>query len=231
MPSVAQILEFLSLLSTTQIIVGLICTASVIALIKDWRLSLSALFIQYALVGLLLSRAIYPPVAWLKVLVGGVACLILYLTARHVRWGSDYLPPDRVKGRAKRADEPPSPLFIWEIFPMSFPFRLFAVVLAALGTYGLLRSYPLAEVSTEVNITCYWLAIMGLLTLMLAKGPFKGGLGLLTFESGFETLYTTLEGGLSVTGLLGIVNILIALAIAYLTVVQVAPLIERERET
>jgi len=61
---------------------------------------------------------------------------------------------------------------------------------------------------------------MGLLTAIWAGEPLKVGLGLLTFEGGFELFYTTQEKSLSVMGLLGIANLLVALAIAYLVSAQ-----------
>ena len=63
---------------------------------------------------------------------------------------------------------------------------------------------------------CYWLALVGLLVMILTAEPLKAGLGLLTFMAGFELFYAALESSLSVVGLLGIVNLFMALAIAYL---------------
>jgi hypothetical protein len=102
------------------------------------------------------------------------------------------------------------------VFPVSLPFRLLAVVLTGLATSSLLSSYPLPEVPRDIGFVCYWLALIGLLAMILTVEPLKAGLGLLTFMAGFELFYAALESSLSVVGLLGIVNLLIALAIAYL---------------
>jgi hypothetical protein len=96
------------------------------------------------------------------------------------------------------------------------PFRLLAVVLMGLVVSSLLNSYPLPEVPRYIGFACYWLALMGLLVMILTAEPLKAGLGLLTFISGFELFYAALEKSLSVAGLLGIVNLFMALAIAYL---------------
>jgi hypothetical protein len=48
------------------------------------------------------------------------------------------------------------------------------------------------------------------------------GLGLLTFEIGFELLFTVWERSLLVAGLLGLVNILLALTIPYLKAAELA---------
>jgi len=68
----------------------------------------------------------------------------------------------------------------------------------------------------DIGFACYWLALIGLLAMILTAEPLKAGLGLLTFMAGFELFYAALESGLSVFGFLGIVNLFMALAIAYL---------------
>jgi hypothetical protein len=52
--------------------------------------------------------------------------------------------------------------------------------------------------------------------MILTAEPLKAGLGLLTFMVGFELFYAALESSLSVVGFLGIANLFMALAIAYL---------------
>lgn len=193
MPLLTQILEFLSSLSMRQIIAGLLFTSSTIAIIEAWLLSLPALLGQYVLIGLLLSRFVRPEMAMAKAITGGVSCLILLLTAWHAGW--------RGGPGVKAVPE---------------PFRLFVVVLAGIAAYGLFVTYPLQGVAEEINFACYWLALMGFLAVALNREPLPVGLGLLTFKSGFEVLYATLEGSLTVAWLLAAVNILASLAIAYL---------------
>ena len=193
MPLLTQILEFLSSLSTRQIIVGLLFTSGTIAIIEAWLLSLPALLGQYVLIGLLLSSFVRPEMAMVKATTGGVSCLILLLTAWHAGWRGGL----RFK-------------------PVPEPFRLFVVILAGIAAYGLFVTYPLQGVAKEINFVCYWLSLIGLLAVVLNREPLAVGLGLLTFESGFEVLYATLEESLTVAGLLAAVNILAALAVAYL---------------
>lgn len=203
MPSLTQVLEFLSSLSIRQIIAGLLFTSSTIAIIEAWLLSLPALLGQYVLIGLLLSRFVRPEMATAKATTGGVSCLILLLTAWHAGWQGG--------PRSKAVPEAWAPGHM-----MSSPFRLFVVILVGIAAYGLFVTYPLQGVADEINFACYWLALMGFLAVVLDRAPLPVGLGLLTFESGFEALYATLEESLTVAGLLAAVNILAALAIAYL---------------
>jgi hypothetical protein len=197
MPTLPDVLAKLSFLTTTPAIVGLVITASLIVILRDWRFSLAALSVQYVLAGLLLTRLIRPQVAVIKVLIGALVCVILYLTARLV----DARGKESVRAGTSLPD---------------FAFRLLAALFVGLAVYSLSRRYPLPEVPSDVGFACYWLASQGLLVLMLTDEPLKAGMGLLTLITGFELFYSVLERSLSVAGFLGIVNFLIALAIAYL---------------
>jgi hypothetical protein len=203
--TLSEVIARLSFLTASPAVVGLVVTASLIIMVRDWRASLAALLAQYLLLGFLLTRLIPLEVATVKTLIGALICPILYLTARRGRWGR------------QRDKDRPSPLPTgWEVFPVGLPFRLLAVVLMGLVASSLLKSYPLPEVPRDIGFACYWLALVGLLVMILTAEPLKAGLGLLTFMAGFELFYAALESSLSVVGLLGIVNLFMALAIAYL---------------
>ena len=211
MPTLSDVLAKLSFLMTTPAVVGLVITAGLIVVVRDWRFSLAALSLQYVLVGLLLTRLIQPQVAVIKVLIGALVCVILYLTARLVDSGREGESPGR------------------ELSLANLAFRLLTAILVGLAAYGLSRRYPLPEVPSDIGLACYWLASQGLLALMLTEEPLKAGLGLLTLVTGFELLYSVLERSLSVAGFLGIANFLIALAIAYLAASR-AELTPQERQ-
>jgi hypothetical protein len=204
-PTLSEVIARLSFLTASPAVVSLVVTASLIVVVRDWHISLTALLAQYLLVGFLLTRLIPPEVATVKTLVGALTCLILYLTARRVRWG-----------RQRDNDEASTLPTVWEVFSVGLPFRLLAVVLMGLVASSLLNSYPLPEVPRDMGFACYWLILTGLLAMILTAEPLKSGLGLLTFMAGFELFYAALESSLSVAGLLGVVNLFMALAIAYL---------------
>jgi uncharacterized MnhB-related membrane protein len=204
MPTLSEVIAKLSFLTAGPAVAGLVVTASLIIVLRDWRVSLAALLAQYLLVGFLLTRLITPEVATVKTLIGALLCPILYLTARRVR-----------RGRQRKDEVSTSPI-VWEVFPVGLPFRLLSVILTGLVTASLLNSYPLPEVPGDIGFASYWLALIGLLAMILTTDPLKAGLGLLTFMAGFELFYAALESSLSVVGLLGIVNLFMALAIAYL---------------
>jgi hypothetical protein len=77
-------------------------------------------------------------------------------------------------------------------------------------------------VPTDITLACYLLVGLGLLLIGLSEAPMQVGFGLLTFLSGFDLFYVALEPSLAVAGLLGAVSFLIALAMAYLRVSQMA---------
>jgi hypothetical protein len=217
MPTLPDVLAKLSFLTTTPAIVGLVITASLIVVIRDWRFSLAALLGQYVLVGLLLTRLIQPQVAVIKVLIGALVCVVLYLTARLA---------DVSEREQEVAEDSRLPLRVIRGGPSlaDFAFRLFATLFVGLAVYSLSRRYPLPEVPSDIGLACYWLASLGLLVLMLTEEPLKAGMGLLTLIVGFELFYSALEHSLSVAGFLGIANFLIALAIAYLMAASAAEL-------
>jgi hypothetical protein len=214
MDALHNIIVSLSALSHLELMLGLLITATVIIVLEDWRLCIWALAAQYILVAVLLARVMPLPVALVKVIVGGMVCVILYLTARRVHWGRETVAQERYH-------EPPPVLALWDIFPMNLGFRLFVAVLAAVVSYALASSYPFVDHPEGIAEASYWLVAIGLLTVILTRDPFKVGLGLLTFEAGFEVLFSTFEKSLSVAALLGVINFLIALAIAYLTMAQI----------
>lgn len=203
MPTLPDVLAKLSFLTTTPAVIGLIVTASLIVIISDWRFSLGALSVQYVLVGLLLSRLIQPQVAVIKVLIGALVCVILYLTARLVSESSEAPPLGR-----ENTVETSLP---------DLAFRLLAALFVGLAAYSLSKRYPLPVVPLDVSLACYWLVSQGLLVLVLTEEPLKAGMGLLTLITGFELFFSVLERSLSVVGFLGIANFLIALAVAYLS--------------
>lgn len=214
MPTLPEVLAKLSFLMTTPAIVGLVITAGLIVVIRDWRLSLAALLGQYVLVGLLLTRLIQPRVALTKVLIGDLVCVVLYLTARLVSQGERESALEQ-----EDADDSRALLHAirGETSAADFAFRLLVTLFVGLAVYSLSRRYPLPEIPSDIGFACYWLASLGLLGLMLTEEPLKVGMGLLTLITAFELFYSALERSLSVAGFLGIANFLIALAVAYLT--------------
>lgn len=184
-------------------------TSSLIVLLRDWRLSTLALLVQYVLANVLLVHFIPAEVSLFKFIVGAMICPILFLSRRRVEQQAKSARSVRWKGGVR----------VWaphEVFGVGLPFRFLAVVMVGLIAYGFLQRLALSGVPPYLNFAVYWLGLMGLLIMMLTGRPFRAGLGLLTFMTGFELYYVTIERGLVVTGLMGVMQLMLALSLAYL---------------
>lgn len=206
MPSLYEVIDQLGFITRELAIVGLFLTGGIIVVVRDWRISLLALLGQYLLAGLVLSGMVLPEVALIKVLIGALTCPMLYLAARQAGWGAGQNGPAGSRQR--------------EVFPAGPAFRLLAVTLMGLLAMALSQSYPSPVIPPGVGLASYWLMLIGLLILILTEHPLKAGQGLLTAIIGFELLYTPIERSLAMVWLLAVVNLLLALAIAYLIVAR-----------
>lgn len=223
MPSWSEILVLLPFFSESTAAVGLIVTSTLIVLLHDWRLSIILLLIQYVFANVLLIHFIPAEVALFKFIVGAMICPVLFMSVRGGRRTSATVRYTRWKAGVR----------VWtqrDVFGVGFPFRLMAVVLVALIIYALLQRLPLSGVSFPLNLAIYWLGLIGLLIMTLTGRPLRVGLGLLTFMTGFELYYVTIERGLIVTGLMGALHLMVALSLAYLIVMQAGPAIEEMAE-
>ena len=207
----------LAALSHVELLLGLLLTGMVILVLEDWRLKLWALMAQYVLVGLLLVRVMPLRVALIEIVVGGLVCLILYLTAQRVHWGREGAP-EVDRDRQRPARQRPMSMGWW--------FRLAVALLAAVVTYAVGTRHPFVEQPQGIAQASYWLVVIGLLAAVLSGSPFKVGLGLLTFQAGFGILLASFETSLSVTALVGVTYFLTALAVAYLTSPELALVLE-----
>lgn len=208
MPTLSEIVDFLSAVPTTTSLLALAVAACLLVTTRDWRLSILALTAHYVLAGIFLTRVIRPDIAMVKTLVGAMVCVTLYITARRVSEAAQALTVEGEKTTVKSA---------LLHLDSGWPFRLLVAVmgLAVAGTAATRLALPFAP--HEVILACLILFAQGLLALSLADEPLKGGLGILTVIIGFDLFYSSVEQSLTVVGLLGLVNFSIALAIAYLT--------------
>ena len=225
-----DVLRTLSSIPALAVLVGLLAAASLLVMLVNWRLLILALGVQYLLVGLMLTRVVPLELAAVKALVGVMICPVLFITARRVRWGQIDLP-DTATDQAPTdtlAPEQPAPkpaprrsLIGWLISP-GLPLRLMAALLTAVLAVSLALRNPLsvtgdALVSRDITIGTFALLLLGLLNVLLNENPLKVGIGLLSLLAGFEMFYTSVEPTLTIVGLLGLTNLIIGLAISYLT--------------
>jgi len=206
----------------------LVVAALTLFLTADWRLSLTALLVEYMAVGLVLTRFLPPEVALAKVLTGAFAVSMLYLAARRVQEAQPLLP-----------SEPPSRRFLglqisWGGGPLGLPLRLLAVLLVALGLVRLFSSYQFPLIAIDVAFVTCWLGSLGLMGLVLSGEPLRVAPALLTILAAFDLVYASLDANLAVAGLFAALILLAALAFSYLITVhglaEVQPPAEEEAE-
>ncbi len=97
-----------------------------------------------------------------------------------------------------------------------------AALLTAVLAVSLALRNPLSVtndviLSRDITIGTFGLLLLGLLNILLNENPLKVGVGLLSLLAGFEMFYTSVEPTLTIVGLLGLTNLIIGLAISYLT--------------
>ncbi len=194
-------------------VLGLFVTGFLIVLVRDWRVTLLALLGQYVMVGVVLSRLVLPEIALIKTLVGALICPMLYLAARQSGWSLFSLP--QVIERLLRRGRPDTKTLA--VFRVCRSFRVLAATLVLVLAIVINQANAMPNVPPDVGLSCCWLVLIGLLVLMLTEEPLKAGPGLLTMVTGFELLYTPLESSLTVVFLWAVVNLLLGLAIAYLS--------------
>ncbi len=210
-----DILKTLSSVPGIAVLIGLLIAAALLVVLVNWRLLVLALGALYLLVGLMLTRVVPLELAAVKALVGVMISPVLYITARRVHWGHID------EGEDEADTEQPHARLSWLISP-GLPMRLLAALLTLVLSLSLALRNPLPItgdpiISRDFTIGAFGLVLLGLLNVALNENPLKAGIGILTLLAGFELFYTAIEPTLTIVGLLGLTNLIIALAIAYLT--------------
>jgi hypothetical protein len=215
-PTVFDWLERLSFLGGYPGAYLLFVTAAVIVVARDWRWSLFALLTQYLVAAVLFAHVLDPRLAIVKLFIGLFICLILYLTARQVRWGQ--LPEDVTTAEAVQLRENRQIRFGSYLLPTTTFFRFFLTLMVVLVIWALAQrpDYQLPLTAPHINLAAYVLCGLGLLGMSLTAEPLKAGMGLLTFFTGFELFYNVLEQSVAMLVMLAGANLIMTLAIAYL---------------
>jgi hypothetical protein len=206
--------DLFAFLAGVPAVAGLVLTALIIFLTSDWRLSLTALLVQYVFVGLSLTRTIQTEVALVKILIGVLAVSILYLTARRIQEEAGSQPEVET-----------SPRFLglsvsWSAGPLGLPLRLLTVVLVALGLVRLFMGYRFPLAPADIAFVVFWMGSMGIMGLVLSGDPLRVAAAILTILAAFDLVYATLEPSLSIAAFWGALTLMAALAFAYLATIH-----------
>jgi hypothetical protein len=185
---------------------GVFLTGAGIYLITEWRIRFLALVVQYFFVGVLFARIFNsrPEMALLKVLVGWLICGAFMISARV---------------RAQTAKEQG----VRVRWSSNLPFRVLSLSVTTVVAYLASQTYQLPFVSSELALACFLLVVLAVLFIGTEENdPVVAGVGVLNLLAALDIFYSSQDPGLLVTGLLVMVNLLVGLAISYLTVVEVA---------
>jgi hypothetical protein len=209
----SDLLSRISAWAAMPAVIGILVTAGLLVISRDWRVSVAALAVQYFFVVLLLTRLIRLEIAAVKGLTGWMICTVFYLTERQAA-ELERAPVDEPTPSSRR--------WQWWIMSTRASFYLLVVILIDVVAYTAALNIPLPEIPPDITLACYLLTGLGLLLLGLSDAPLQVGLGLLTFLSGFDLFYVALEPSLVVAGLLSALSFVIALAMSYLRAAQIA---------
>ncbi len=225
MPPVSQIVDLLdrlSQLAATPLLAALAGSTIFILLVRNWRIALPTLIVQYVVVGIMLARVIQPGVAIITPLAGALVCLALSIAAQRAddqraRRGES-IAVERIRNVA------------WRSVPAQVLLRAIAAALVLTAAFGATVRFPLPGNTRELGLGAYILLASGILLMASAPETMNVGIGVLMFISGVELGYTPLEPSISVSVLLGFMTLLVGVAIAYLVLADGGVLLEQAKE-
>ncbi len=214
------LLDRLSRLATPPLLAGLTASALLIVLVRNWRIALPALIVQYVLVGIMLARAIDPGVALIKPLAGSLVCVALSIAAQYA--------DTRRASRGESIAIERIQRIAWHSVPAQVLLRAIAAAVVLTAAFGAAVRFPLPGDARELGLGAYILISCGILLIATTSEALNVGIGLLVFLSGIELAYTPLEPSVSVSVLLGFMTLLVGVAIAYLALADSEALAETE---
>jgi hypothetical protein len=185
----------------------IVITATGLLLTRDWRWSIVLLAVQYLAMFVLTLQHWPLGMASVKVVAGWMSAAILGMT------------------RSGIAEEKSDEAYT---LPRGRLFRLFAAGMVVLIVRVVTPSVDtiMADPGFAVTGGSLLLIGLGLLHLGITGGVLRVTMGLMTILSGFEIIYSAVEGSVLVAALLAVINLGLALVGAYLLVASNAQEIE-----
>lgn len=159
----------------------------------DARLALAAMAGQYIGAGLLLAAGGAQQLAWLLVVVGGLACLILTLGLRG-------------QPKAQRGDDAILPL----------PFRIMGLTLTLLAAGVLHARWPLPYANDPTALACFGLAGLFVAQAGLHRAPIRAGMAALTLLMAASLYLYASGGGLLLSAWVLAAHLLVSLVAGHL---------------
>ncbi|MBN2005411.1 MAG: hypothetical protein JXA21_18785 [Anaerolineae bacterium] len=199
-------LNRLSSLASTPAVLLIFLTGAGIYLVNEWRIRFLMLMAQYFFIGVLFVRIFdtRPELALLKILVGWLICGAFLISAR--------IRERTAMERGMR----------WR-WSSNAPFRFLLLSTMSVVAYLASQRYTLPFVSADLALACFALGVLAILFIGTEENDAViAGIGVLNLLAALDIFYSSRDPGLLVTGLIVMVNLLVGLAVSYLTVAEVA---------
>lgn len=195
------------------LVVGMGICSLLIVVVGDWRFSLLSFGLQSVFLALLGMRLLPFEMAVLRMLVGGLVAVLWFISARLVRWGERQEPARWWLLRRGRGER-------WPLLSAGPLMRWLAAGLAGAVFFRLQGRLSLPGLPGDLGLACTWLWLMGFLALAISDEPLRAGMGLITISWGFQLFYSALDSSPISIGVLSALDLLLALALAYLMVAR-----------
>lgn len=182
-------------------VIVLFITSAGLLIVRDWRWSIVLLAVQYFGMFILILQHWPLGMASVKVVAGWMSAAILGMT----RSG---LPTDDLDQEG--------------LWPRGRLFRLFMAGMVVMIVAAVTPDVDtiMADAGFPVTAGSLLLIGIGLLHLGITSHILRVVIGLMTVISGFEILYSAVEGSVLVAGLLAVINLGLALVGAYLLIAE-----------
>ncbi len=180
----------------TIILITTACLATLMLfLVESWRWNIAGLAIQYLVVFLLVSQIWPLGLATIKLVAGWMACAVLAISRKDMSLKEPVYSERSV-----------------QTFRILLGVLIILVVFLIAPTINTWIPAPQPFLMVGLILTG-----MGLMQLGISQQPFKIILGLLILLSGFETIYSSLEGSALLAGILAVITLALGIVGSYLT--------------
>ena len=159
------------------LLIPLVLVASLLSISVSWQLSLTSLWLVHLLVAAWLWLVATPEVALAKAITGTTIAALLFPSMRAL-----FATPTGERRQARRLLDLHGPRATDE------PFMLLGALLAAAAAIAVSQAFPLVEGAS--NFAWYWLALLGLLLIVLSRDVVRVGLGLLLLVNAVDLVDT-----------------------------------------
>jgi hypothetical protein len=178
----------------------LVGAVSLLVLTDAWRVALPALVATSAVVAVLVGGATHPAIGVVQVVTGAFAVAVLAATLQ-------------VLGGTTGA-------FVQYAFGL--PYRVATGLFALAVAYSLAVTYPVADTGPALNFALYWLAAVGMMTLVLARRVLAVSYAIFLLDEAASILLAVFSEGPGLARLLlaGFGQLAIAVAVAYLLYIE-----------